>query len=102
MQLLAVCQVKTCIAERMQQCSLRDICVASCLLLAGLQLAKMTPFRSYVVIIGSCVAAVFGKAAGLDSFPVYISVRPLPMQQIMAVDLAHSTVCFAPAKQVYM
>ncbi len=47
----------------------------------------MTPFRSYVVIMGSCVAAVFGKAVGLDSFPVYISVRPLLMQQIMAVNL---------------
>ena len=42
----------------------------------------MTPFRSYIVIMGSCVAAVFGKAVGLDSFPVYISVRPLLMQQI--------------------
>ncbi len=95
MQLLAVCRVNTCTAQRMQQCSLRDICVASCLLPAGVQLAKMTPFRSYVVIHGSCVAAVFGKAVGLDSFPVYISVRPLLMQQIMAVDLGafYSLLC---------
>ena len=71
----------------MQLRSLCDIWVASCLLSAGVQLAKMTPFRSYVVIMGSCVAAVFGKAVGLDSFPVYISVRPLLMQQIMAFNL---------------
>ncbi|DBA79749.1 TPA: hypothetical protein ACH3X1_008414 [Trebouxia sp. C0004] len=49
----------------------------SCWLPAGVQLAKMTPFRSYVVIMGSCVAAVFGKAVGLDSFPVYISVSAI-------------------------
>ena len=48
---------------------------------------KDDSLRSYVVIMGYCVAAVFGKAVGLDSFPVYISVRPLLMQQIMAVDL---------------
>ncbi|DBA83574.1 TPA: hypothetical protein ACH3X2_006489 [Trebouxia sp. C0005] len=36
----------------------------------GVQLAKMTPTRSYIVIMGSCVAAVFGRAVGLDLFPV--------------------------------
>ncbi|KAL0025889.1 hypothetical protein WJX79_010702 [Trebouxia sp. C0005] len=53
----------------------------------GVQLAKMTPTRSYIVIMGSCVAAVFGRAVGLDLFPVYISVRTLLMQHIMAVNL---------------
>lgn len=79
----------------MPQCSLRDICEAPCLLPAGVQLAKMTPTRSYIVIMGSCVAAVFGRAVGLDLFPVYISVRTLLMQHIMAVNLGaiYSLLC---------
>ncbi len=40
----------------------------------------MTPFRSYVVVTGSCVASVFAKALNLDAFPVYISVRSLMHQ----------------------
>ena len=41
----------------------------------GVQLAKMTPFRSYVVMMGCCIASVGGGALKLDAFPVYISVR---------------------------
>ena len=48
-------------------------CYAIC---AGVQLAKMTPFRSYVVLVGSCITSVFAKAFGYDAFPMYVSVSP--------------------------
>ena len=64
-------------ADCMYTPTLDCLCVRHCdVANAGVQLAKMTPCRSFVVIMGSCVAAVFGKAVGFESFPVYVSVRP--------------------------
>ena len=46
-------------------------------LTVGVQLAKMSPFRSYVVLVGSCMTTVFAKALGYDAFPIYVSVSLL-------------------------
>ena len=56
----------------------------------GVQLARMTPFRSYVAVIGAAVATIFARQLQLNNgMRTYISVR----YQVQCLVVCYAMLC---------
>ena len=65
-----------CIAMATCCSFLTDFKVVNVCAIPGVQLVRMTPFRSYVAVIGAAIAAIFARQLQLNNgMRTYISVR---------------------------